>query len=237
MNSSGVIIFSRFDSTRLPGKALIDIAGRPLLGHIIDRCRKIKGHDNIVVATTSRHIDDPIADFSQKEGIDFYRGDLNNVAKRAFDCATYYNFNAFARICGDRIFFSPELVTQYFEIFSTMNVDIVTNANPVTFPPGLTTEIIKTRALDVALQHMTDEKDMEHLTRYFYQHPEQFNIYNIINNNKLLSSIRLVVDTTEDLNRAVWIASQFTTGSVASANIEQIAKLARQYESQREQIQ
>jgi len=237
MNSSGVIIFSRYDSTRLPGKALIDIAGRPLLGHIIDRSRKIQGHYKIVVATTDRDIDNPIANFAQKEGIDCYRGDLNNVAKRAFYCAKHHNLNAFARICGDRVFFSPELVSQYFEIYSSMNVDIVTNANPVTFPPGLTTEIIKTNALEIALQRINDEKDMEHLTRYFYRHPEQFNIHNIINNNDLLSSIRLVVDTTEDLNRAIWIASQFSTSSVASADIDQIAKLARQYDNQQEKIQ
>ena len=49
--SRGVIIFSRMDSNRLPGKALIDICGRSLLGRVIDRAKNIKGAERIIVAT------------------------------------------------------------------------------------------------------------------------------------------------------------------------------------------
>jgi len=108
MNSTGKIgglIFSRFDSTRLPGKALLEINGREMLGRVIDRAKKIPGLDGIVVATTDREVDDTIAEFASKENVGCFRGSLDDVAFRAFKACESFGFSKFVRICGDRPFF------------------------------------------------------------------------------------------------------------------------------------
>ena len=104
------IIFSRFDSKRLPGKALIDIYGRCLLGRVIDRAKCIKGIDFVIVATTDREIDDQIVRFARTQEVDVVRGSCEDVLQRALDACEKYKLTKFARICGDRPFFDPDLI-------------------------------------------------------------------------------------------------------------------------------
>ena len=114
----GAIIFSRFDSSRLYGKALIDIEGRCLLGRVIDRAKLIKGISNIVVATSERKVDDPIQEFAKNEGIGTYRGSCDDVYKRAIEACNKFKFDIFARICGDRPFLDYELISKGIKIFT-----------------------------------------------------------------------------------------------------------------------
>ena len=79
------LIFSRYSSQRLPGKALMDIYGRCLLGRVIDRTKLIKGIDKIIVATSSDESDDPIIKFLEREDVYIYRGSLDNVFSRALE--------------------------------------------------------------------------------------------------------------------------------------------------------
>ena len=139
----GAIIFARYDSKRLYGKALIDIEGRSLLGRVIDRSKLINGINNIIIATSDRSIDNHIYEFAQSEGIKTFRGSCNDVYQRSIDACEKYKFDFFARICGDRPFFDYELVSKAIEIFKKKGADLVTTMYPRTYPPGLTTEIIK----------------------------------------------------------------------------------------------
>ena len=100
----GVLIFSRFDSSRLPGKALLDISGKELLGRVIDRSKKIRGITGVAVATSDRNIDDNVAAFAKAQGVDVFRGSVDDVAKRAIEACNFYGWDAFVRICGDRPF-------------------------------------------------------------------------------------------------------------------------------------
>ena len=106
----GLIIFSRLNSSRLPGKALLEISGRPLLGHVIDRAKKISKQYPLVIATSNTSSDDAIEKFAVSEKIKIFRGSLNNVLLRAIKCCEKFNFNGFARICGDRPFHSFKLL-------------------------------------------------------------------------------------------------------------------------------
>ena len=107
--STAIIIFSRHNSTRLPGKALKLIHGREMLGWVIDRARLVNNNIPVIVATSSEPQDDQIAEFSQSNGVFCFRGDSNNVLKRAIDTCKEFKIDVFARVCGDRPFFSPEL--------------------------------------------------------------------------------------------------------------------------------
>lgn len=200
----GVIIFSRYDSSRLPGKALMDLEGRALLQRVIDRAYLISGSPRIIVATTDRCLDQPIVDCACSEGIEVFQGELDNVTKRAYDCARAFNLDYFARICGDRPFFDPRLVSYYANIAIQGGQDLVTNVIGATFPPGLTTEIVRTDSLEKVLKSTQEKEDLEHVTRYFYRNLDQF----VINNSRSKHNWRdvsLVVDTYADLERARFI--------------------------------
>jgi len=204
---SGIIIFSRFDSSRLPGKALLDIGGRCLLQRVIDRARCIKGSPRVIVATSGRSIDQPIIDCANREGVDFFHGDLENVARRAFDCAKYFGLDYFARICGDRPFFDPDLVSCYLRKAELEEFDLVTNSIGSTFPSGITTEIVRVVALARLLETTQDSEDLEHLTRYFYRKSQGFKIHNF-QSVQNLNDVSLVVDNAEDLARARFIVNR-----------------------------
>lgn len=217
------------DSNRLPGKALIDISGRPLLGRVIDRSKNIKGIDSIIIATSTRPIDDPIVSFAESEGINFFRGSVDDVAGRALSACETFELDKFARICGDRPFFDPELVSKLMKIHNELNCDVVTTMFPRTYPPGLTTEIISTDSLAFALSKTSDPEDREHITNFFYRQPESFSIQNVdVPSNLNFDNVHLVVDNERDLRRARSIGSQIDS---TNSDMEKIIYLAKEWEN------
>lgn len=231
--STGLIIFSRLDSRRLPGKALMPIADRPLLGHVIDRARRVNNVAEMVVATSTRVVDDPIVDFAKAEGVAVFRGALDDVAGRALACCERFGFARFARVCGDRPFFDPDLVSKLAAIHESEELDLATTMVPRTFPPGLTAEVIGTDALRRALAATDDPQDREHVTSYFYRNPQHFRIHNTAAPEGVdFEGVRLVVDDDEDLERARWIVSR-VTGPAAHAPMEVVVQLAKEWAASR----
>ena len=235
MNSigrTGGLIFSRFDSSRLPGKALLLINGREMLGRVLDRARKIKELDNLAIATTDREVDDPIVEFAKNEGVDYFRGDLSNVAKRALTACQKFRMTRFVRICGDRPFFEPLVISKLLQLH-TNNVDVATTTFPRTYPPGLTGEVISTAALDRIFSYALDEDDKEHVTSYFYRNPKLFNIASLqAPNGTNFSDIKLVVDDLGDLKRAHWIAKGVDKHGSHIGDMGLVIKLAREWNVQ-----
>lgn len=107
----GAVIQARLDSARFPGKALAPLAGRPILSHVIARARRISLADDIVLATSDRAVDDPLAALAREEGIAVFRGSLGDVVRRTLDCALTHEFEVVARLCGDSPFLSPGFLT------------------------------------------------------------------------------------------------------------------------------
>lgn len=229
--SVGAIIFSRYSSERLPGKALIDIAGRCLLGRVIDRSKSIKGIEKIIVATSNEGSDDLIDNFAKEENIDVYRGSLNNVAERALAACDKFKLTKFARICGDRPFFDPGIVSKLIKIHGEMNLDIATNTYPSCYPPGMSAEVLSVKTLKSVIALITDNQDREHLTSYFYRYAHNFKIKNIAPIEPLnCDDINLCVDNEKDLERAIWIANQLNNKGIIYDNIPSIISLARCWE-------
>ena len=143
----GIIIFSRYNSSRFPGKALIKIKGRELLGHVLDRAKKIGNEFTIVVATSLEKSDDKIEEFALSENVKVFRGSLINVMERAIECCKKFNFHSFARICGDRPLFCPDIVRELIHFHKTNSMQLTTNKKKKTFPDGFTSEIIDVKSL------------------------------------------------------------------------------------------
>ena len=225
--ATGILLFSRFDSSRLPGKALIEIGNRPLLGHVVDRARRVGGNADIILATTERAIDDPLVAFADSEGVAVFRGALDDVAGRALACCEAFGLARFARICGDRPFFDPDLVSRGIRMHEEGETDLVTTMMPRTRPPGLTVEVVSTGALANALGKTRDPEDREHVTRYFYRHPDEYRIANLSADDGLdYEDVRLVVDDETDLARCCWIVSRLPEPA-STAPVGEILRLFR----------
>ncbi len=215
------------DSRRLPGKALTDIAGRPLLGRVLDRIRMVPGDYTVVVATSDREIDSGIAEFAAAENITVFRGVTENVAQRLVDCADAHGFRRVARISGDSPFIDPGLVGRFLQCHDERGAELVTNVMPRTFPPGLSVEIISVEALRRMIAETRDPADLEHVTRFIYANPERFDIHNIRAENDD-SDLALTVDTAEDLERARWVVSHLGEAPEQAA-LQEVVALARRW--------
>ena len=147
----GAIILSRMDSTRLPGKALLDVGGRPLLSYALSFCQKIKGLDSIAIATSTRAVDNPLSDFARSNGISCIRGSLNNVAERFLSAMKVLNLDAAVRINGDSPLNNKTLIGDGIGLFRSGNFDLVSNVPARTYPYGISVEVVGRKAMEHAL--------------------------------------------------------------------------------------
>ena len=196
----GAIVLCRMDSQRLPGKPLRAVAGKPLLWYVLARCRQVAElSDSLVIATSSRPVDDPIVRYGEEHGIPVFRGSADNVAERVLRCAERFELEAFFRVNGDSPFVEPSLLVQACDLARCETYDFVTNLAPRSFPYGVSAELVATRVYNIAVRAMTSSDHREHVTKYLYDNLEQYRHFNIAHDGDDLSSICMTVDTPSDL--------------------------------------
>lgn len=218
-----ILVFARMDSTRLPGKVLADLGGRPLLGRVLDRVRRVRQCERVVVATSDRAVDDIIADFAQEEGVGLFRGDAADVAGRALACCDTLGLDAFVRISGDSPFVPPELIDRAVETARGDGADLVTNVFPRSFPAGASVEVIAVDALRRAYGRMSAEQ-REHLTTLFYAEPDDWHIVNFAAPTPGFADIRLTVDTAAELAVARALTAQLMPAPEVAAFGDVVAR-------------
>lgn len=204
----GGVIVARLDSRRLPGKVLRAVSGKPLLYYVVSRCRQVLS-SNIVVATSDRPVDDPIASYCQEQGIGVFRGAAENVAGRVAKCVADREWEYFFRINADSPFFDPPLAARAKDIAATGEYDLITNLNPRSFPYGVSVELLKSSSFRAAEKHMCLPEHFEHVTLFLYRNIERFKYYNILRDGDDLSHVRLTVDTMDDLRKFESIIKTF----------------------------
>ena len=119
------IIQARMSSRRLPGKVLMKLAGKPMLWHIVERLKKCKLVNKIIVATSTEASDDSIEDFCRDKGIIIHRGSLNNVFERFIDIIEQHNYDFFVRVTGDCPLISSSFIDKQISALSTHNSDLI----------------------------------------------------------------------------------------------------------------
>jgi len=203
--STGLIIFSRFDSTRLPGKALLPLAGIPLLARVIERALRIasldQSVDKIVVATSDRQIDDELAAYADSQGVPVFRGDADDVRSRAVRCCDTFGFTSFGRICGDSPLLPLSEWVGAIKLAKSGEFDLVTNTFPRSFPVGMSVEVFAKDALRRSSEYMVDDDAKEHIGRTIYSLPKKFTIKNFSYSGGDTSQHRAAVDTEADFLR------------------------------------
>ena len=174
------------------------IYGKPLIKHVISRVQKAKKITMVVVATSKNKSDDKLVEYLKKIKVQYYRGNLSNVAQRIVDTAEYKKKLYFLRINGDSPLIDPDIIDKAISIFKkNKSYDLISNVFPRTFPKGQSVEIISTQVLKKNLKYM-NKIEKEHVTQYFYKNSDVFSIKNFANKkkNKL---IKTAIDNKRDL--------------------------------------
>jgi spore coat polysaccharide biosynthesis protein SpsF len=196
-NTISVIIQARIGSTRLPGKVLKELCGKPVLWHVWNRLCRAKKVDNIIIATTILPEDDSIQSFCEEYNIPFHRGSSNDVLSRYFETAKKYDAKTIIRVTADCPVIDPVIIDHLIDSYKAENVDYMSNGMTRTFPRGLDAEIFSFNILERAHKEAGLEYEREHVTPYIYRHPKIFSLQNFLNTEDL-SFHRWTVDTEED---------------------------------------
>jgi spore coat polysaccharide biosynthesis protein SpsF len=203
------VVQVRLGSSRLPGKALAEVAGRPMLAHVVARARAIPGLDEIVIATTDQPRDEPVVRFAVAAGLPWVRGSEDDVLDRFQAAVRAHPADAIVRITPDCPLLDPAVSARVVAEFVAHGgrVGYVSNVHPPTYPDGLDTEVFSREALEAAWREARHPADREHVTPYIWDRPERFGLVNV-RHAEDLSALRWTVDTAGDLEfvRAVYAA-------------------------------
>lgn len=191
------ILQARMSSSRLPGKVLKTILDKPILAYQIERIKQSKKIDKIVLATSIGIEDNPLEDLANSLNIDCFRGDLNNVLKRFYDCATLYNADIVVRLTGDCPVIDPQIIDEVVSLHIISNSDYTSNTLYRTFPDGLDVEVLNFKALEKTYQNAVEKEDLEHVTKYIYTNKDKFKLSNYKNDIDY-SYIRWTLDNIDD---------------------------------------
>lgn len=206
-----VIIQARMGSSRLPGKTLMTIGGKPMLWHVIERLKGSKKIDDIIVATTTNPEDDAIEALAKEQAWLLYRGSSEDVLDRYYQAAKKFGIDVIVRITSDCPLIDPEIVDLIIEKHLSSGADYTSNVLKRTFPRGLDVEVFNFKTLEKAHKQAKKDLQREHVTLYIYEHPEIFHLDNI-ENNKNLSYMRWTVDEMKDLELVRKIYSKLYKG-------------------------
>ncbi|WP_430790873.1 cytidylyltransferase domain-containing protein [Virgibacillus flavescens] len=193
------IIQARMGSTRLPGKILKKVLDKPLLEYQIERVKRAKLVDEIVIATTTNESEQPIIDFCERHSISYYRGSEDDVLSRYYEAAKKINAEAIVRLTSDCPIIDPAVIDKIVMHYSNNypSYDYISNTINRTYPRGYDTEIMSFEALEHAYQHATSKSEKEHVTPYIYQNASVFTVDQALHERDD-SNYRFTVDTHED---------------------------------------
>jgi spore coat polysaccharide biosynthesis protein SpsF len=194
------IVQARMGSTRLPGKVLRELAGRPMIDHVVERALSTPGVDDVCVATSVNPLDDPLAERVERVGrAKVHRGSEEDVLSRYAGAAQGANAGVVVRVTADCPLLCPSVsgrvvreITQH-----AGHCDYASNTLARSYPRGLDTEAFTTEALLQAERSATDAWDREHVTPFIYRHPDRFTLRGV-QDVEDRSAHRWTVDTPED---------------------------------------
>ncbi len=188
------------NSSRLPGKVLLDAAGKPMLERMITRVRRVPSITDIIVATTKNPVDDPIAALAHQLKVKVYRGDENDVMSRVLEAAQTYSVDVIVELTGDCPVIDPEIIENVIQAYQIDDVDYCSNTLTRSYPIGMDTQVFSTSVLADAFSRTDDPCDREHVSRYIHRHPKLYTLKGVVaDGERYAPNLRLTLDTKEDL--------------------------------------
>ncbi|WP_035289864.1 glycosyltransferase family protein [Clostridium sp. KNHs214] len=193
------IMQARTGSTRLPGKVLKNICGKTVLEHDVERLRKIRNIDEIVIATTDKENDNKIVEEALRLKVKYFRGSEDDVLSRYYYAAKKYKADVVVRVTSDCPLIDYEVSEKIIQYYLDNNdkYDYVSNTIKRTYPRGLDTEVFSFRTLEKAFNESKLQRDREHVTPYIWDNSNIFKLY-YYKNDIDYSELRWTLDTEED---------------------------------------
>ncbi|MBF0254453.1 MAG: glycosyltransferase family protein [Candidatus Omnitrophica bacterium] len=221
-------IEARMSSSRLPGKVLMPLADRPSLERMVERIRRAKSIDEVVVATTVSAADDAVVEWAQSAGVAVFRGSEEDVLLRVLEAARAFHGGIICELTGDCPLIDPEIIDALMDRYVRSNADYVSNILRRTYPRGLDTQIFSTQVLEEVDRLTQDPADRENVSLYIYEHPERFRLDGMEAPEPLRRpKLRWTVDTQEDYAMIAGIYAELYPKNPAFTSFDVMAYLDR----------
>ena len=207
MNSSTIaVIQARMGSSRVPGKAMIDLAGRPLIGHIFDRVRRIRNIGPIVLATTTDPRNERMIKFARMEDILVYSHSIeDDLAGRIAGAIRNLKGDTVLKVGGDCPFVDPSVLQIMVNTaIADPSLDFVSNRIEWSYPLGLSADVLSRRSIEWADKNLIKPDDRELFAIYIRDNPTQFKVFPIVHHQNL-SHLGWTVDEPADVEFARYI--------------------------------
>ncbi|MAO55602.1 MAG: spore coat biosynthesis protein F [Rhodospirillaceae bacterium] len=208
-------IEARMSASRLPGKVLMDVEGAPALERLVRRLDRAHRLDAIVLATTTNPADDPLAEWAEARRLPCYRGSEDDVLDRVVEAQRMMGSEIVVEVCGDTPLLDPRVIDAAVTRYLEGGVDVVSNTARLTWPQGIDAQVFAFGALDKVARTQSDPAVREHVSLYFYEHPEIYRIHHLAAPEaETRPGLRLQLDYAEDLEliRAVYAGLEPTYG-------------------------
>jgi len=224
----GAIVQARLNSTRLPGKVMKEILGRPLLFYLIERLKSARLLEKIVVATTQCQHDKVICDYAKNLGVEYFRGSQDDVLDRYYQAARKFAIDIIVRITADCPLLDPELVDEVVRYYLEHRGFDLVRTGP-TYPEGFDVEVFAFKSLEIAWRQAKLKSEREHVTSYIWKNDQSFKIKTLAF-KKDLSYLRITVDEKEDFQ----LITDLLTKLYSSQKIFSLADILQLHEEQPE---
>jgi spore coat polysaccharide biosynthesis protein SpsF len=193
-------IEARMGSSRLPGKVLADIHGRPALGRLVDRLRRCRTVDDIVLATSVSPADDALEAWGRAEGLAVHRGSEDDVLARVVGAQQAMGSDVVVEVTGDCPLLDSDVIDLGVDTFFANDCDVVTNARVPSYPQGADVQVFRLDALADVAGRIDDPAVREHVSLYFYENPGRYRIIHLLADRTQRSpELRLQLDYEQDL--------------------------------------
>lgn len=194
------VVPGRMGSSRMRGKTMAELAGQASLRHIIERLRQVPSLDGIVIATTHLDEDDVIAECARSAGVSLYRASADDVLARTLEAARSVGASTIVTVSGDCPLIDPHVVQQAVEEYRQHLPDYASNSlHGYKYPIGFSVEVFSTDLLESVADEAVAPRDREHVTLFFYEHPERFRLLGVEPSERhRRPDLRLTLDTPED---------------------------------------
>lgn len=203
------IIQARQGSSRLPGKALIDIVGKPALQRVIERIRSAKLVDDVIVATTTNEEDDAIVELCKKLECNYFRGSENDVLDRVLNAAKEFKTDVVVEVTGDCPLIDYSHIDNLIDWHLINDADMTMNILERTFPRGYDIRIFDTKTLERVNEEVDNNVDRQHVSTWMYLNPKGKQNYTVQNwsapPEQNRPDIEVTLDTPEDLELIRWL--------------------------------
>lgn len=229
----GAIIQARMTSSRLPGKVLMPLFGKPALERMIERVKLAKLLDEIIIATTVNETDDPIVQLCEKLDVSYYRGSEEDVLSRVLEAAKEFKLDTIVELTGDCPLIDPEHIDTLVMMHSKNDASITSNALERSFSRGYDIRVFNTATLDRVNQEVDNPVDRQHVSTWMYLNPKGKLGYKAVNWTapKELNrpDIEVTLDTPEDYELLNWVFSMSGQGYNLDLTCKNVIGLIDQY--------